>query len=140
MPTCTRGDGVRSVASNWTLLGVLQKMHAGWQRCSAPRIFTSQRWSRTEPDQLRTTTLVDWCHRHPTPPTDAAIDALRESASARHFFGTPKPDPSRAKGILRKLLIRAAELERGQKHRVGALIGVGRITWPSILHDGSRAP
>lgn len=88
--------GLRSLASNWTLLEYFRWTHAGLATHYRPADIYWGTFSGAK-NQINcgTTTLADWCHNNPTPAhTDAAVDALRDSGiRATYFHGSPKPDP-----------------------------------------------
>jgi cytosine/adenosine deaminase-related metal-dependent hydrolase len=88
--------GLRSVASNWTLLEYFKWMHAGLATKFKPEdIQVATLAGALNQMNCGTTTLVDWCHNNPAPAyTDAAIDGLQKSGIRAAFFhGSPKPDP-----------------------------------------------
>ncbi len=88
--------GLRSLASNWTLLEYFRWTHAGLATHYAPEdIYWGTFAGAMNQINCGTTTLADWCHNNPTPAhTDAAVDALRDSGiRATYFRGSPKPDP-----------------------------------------------
>jgi cytosine/adenosine deaminase-related metal-dependent hydrolase len=120
--------GLRSVASNWTLLHYFRKMHAGLATAFTPDdLYIATLVGALNQINVGTTTLVDWCHNNPTPAhNDAAIDALRESGIRAHFFhGTPKPDPKPGQPGFWEVPHPRAELIRLQTHRVGGLVSLG---------------
>lgn len=88
--------GLRSLASNWTLLEYFRWTHAGLATHYGPAdIYWGTFAGAMNQINCGTTTLADWCHNNPTPAhTDAAVDALRDSGiRATYFHGSPKPDP-----------------------------------------------
>jgi cytosine/adenosine deaminase-related metal-dependent hydrolase len=120
--------GLRSVASNWTLLEYFKKMHAGLATVFRPEdLHIATLVGALNQINCGTTTLVDWCHNNPTPAhNDAAIDALREAGIRAAFFhGTPKPDPKPGQPGFWETPHPRAELERLQRHRVGGLMSLG---------------
>lgn len=88
--------GLRSIASNWTLLEYFRWTHAGLATHYRPTdVYWGTFSGAMNQINCGTTTLADWCHNNPTPAhTDAAVDALRDSGiRATYFHGSPKPDP-----------------------------------------------
>ena len=88
--------GLRSVASNWTLLEYFKNMHAGLATLFTPAdIGIATEMGAWNQINCGTTTLVDWCHNNPSPAhTDHAIAALQATGIRAAFFhGSPKPGP-----------------------------------------------
>jgi cytosine/adenosine deaminase-related metal-dependent hydrolase len=120
--------GLRSVASNWTLLEYFEKMHAGLATVFRPEdLHIATLVGALNQINCGTTTLVDWCHNNPTPGhNDAAIDALREAGIRGAFFhGTPKPNPKPGQPGFWEIPHPKTELERLQRHRGGGLVSLG---------------
>jgi cytosine/adenosine deaminase-related metal-dependent hydrolase len=135
---------LRGVASNWTLVEYLKRMHAGLATVFRPEdLYIANLMGALNQLNCGTTTLVDWCHNNPTPAhNDAAIDALLESGIRAAFFhGTPKPDPRPGQPGFWEVPHPRVELERILK-RSGGLLSVGAAilgphysTLEVALHD-----
>lgn len=120
--------GLRSVASNWTLLEYFSKMHAGLATVFRPEdLHIATLAGALNQINCGTTMLADWCHANPTPAhSDAGVDALRESGIRAAFFhGTPKPDPLPGQRGFWEIPHPRVELERLQRERIGGLVSLG---------------
>ena len=107
--------GLRSLASNWTLLEYFRNVHRGLATLFTPEdLYYAELLGGWNQIDCGTTTLGDWCHNNPTPThTDAALDGLITSRVRAVFFhGSPKPDPKPAQPHFSEVPHPRSEVER----------------------------